>query len=138
MVFSVVSYVNYVNDQIENKETAVSQAFRKDVKAAIALAGYPTKDEIDIIDTVEGLKMSNTAAVIPELVGNFMKDTDRNFEIPAVDDNTTATVIGRVHKDETTKEGVSVIGGERKEWKSTIAAHTEYFAKNKRKPFVVQ
>ena len=58
--FSISSFVNYGNDQVNNKETALSAAFRKDVKDAIKLAGYPTKDEIDIIDTMDNIKMTNT------------------------------------------------------------------------------
>lgn len=134
--FSLANFVNYMNDQVNKKETDLSTAFRKDVKAAIALAGYPTKDEIDIIDTLDGIKMSNVAAQIPSVVGGFMKDNQRAFEIPATDDKTCTLVIGRKPVEERIKEGTSNMSGEEKTWKCRIAAHTEYFAKNKRKPFM--
>lgn len=134
-IFSVSAFVNYTNDTVNNKETELSSAFRKDVKEAIKLCGYPTKDEIDIVDTVEGLKMSNVAAAIPAHIGTFMKDEDRDFEIPATDEETCPAAISRVHKDEVTKEGVSMMGGVEKKWTSTVKAHNEYFVKNKRKAF---
>lgn len=136
--FSLSNFVNYMNDQAANKETALSQAFRKDVKAAIALAGYPTKDEIDIIDTIEGIKMTNTAGQIQNTVASYMKDQGRTFVIPSTDENTCELVIGRKPVEDKIKEGVSVIGGDEKPWKCRIKAHTEYFAKNKRKPFTEQ
>jgi len=129
--FSLSNFVNYMNDQAANKETALSQAFRKDVKAAIALAGYPTKDEIDIIDTIDGIKMTNTAGQIQNVIGSYMKEQGRTFVIPATDDNTCELVIGRKPVEDRIKEGVGPAG----EWKNLIKAHTEYFAKNKRKPF---
>lgn len=135
MTFSLATFVNYVNDQTANKETPLSTAFRKDVKAAIALAGYPTKDEIDIIDTIEGLKMSNVAEQIPGVVGGYIKAEDRDFEIPATDAETCSVAISRKHVDEITKTGTSNMNGVEKEWSSTIAAHNEYFVKNRRKPF---
>ena len=130
--YSLSHFVNYMNDQTSKKETELSQAFRKDVKAAIALAGYPTKDEIDIIDTVEGLKMTNTATVMNKSIAEYIKATDRAFEIPPVDEETCRCVIGRVDKPEDIKEGTGPNGA----WKNLVKAHTEYFAKNKRKPFV--
>ena len=133
--FSISSFVNYGNDQVNNKETALSAAFRKDVKDAIKLAGYPTKDEIDIIDTMDNIKMTNTLEQIPALVGNYIKDTDHDFEIPRTDEETCAVSIARRHVDETIKSGVSVMGGVEKSWTSVVAAHNEYYVKNKRKPF---
>lgn len=133
--FSISSFVNYGNDQVNNKETALSAAFRKDVKEAIRVAGYPTKDEIDIIDTIDNLKMTNTLEEVPGLVANYIKDTDHDFELPRTDEETVAASISRRHVDEVTKSGVSSMGGTEKTWTSTVAAHNEYFVKNKRKPF---
>lgn len=133
--FSLSSFVNYCNEQTAKKESALSTAFRQDVKAAVALAGYPTKDEIDIFDSIEGLKMTHLAEQIPAAVASYMKDENRDFEIPATDSETCAAAICRTHKDEVTKTGTSNMGGEEKEWTSTIAAHNEYFIKNRRKPF---
>lgn len=135
MVFSLSNFVNYVNDQVNKTEADLGAAFRKDVKEAIKLCGYPTKEEIDIVDTIEGLKMTNTAEQIPMLVGKYMVDEDRDFEIPAVDDQTCGAAIVRVHKDDVTKTGTSNMNGVEKEWTSTVVAHNEYFVKNRRKPF---
>lgn len=133
--FSLSSFINYSNDQVSTTDSVMSTAFRKDVKNAIILAGYPTKEEIDIIDTIEGLKMTNTAEAIPGFIASYMKDTDRDFDIPMADDKTCAASIVRRHVDEITKSGTSNMNGVEKEWVSTIAEHNEYYVKNRRKPF---
>lgn len=133
--FSISSFVAYGNTQVNTPDSNLSKAFRKDVKEAIKLAGYPTKNEIDVIDTLENLSMKNTLEQVPSLVGNYMKDTENNFDIPSVDGETCAVSIVRTHRDEVTKTGTSKMGGAEKEWTSTIAAHNEYYVKNRRKPF---
>lgn len=133
--FSLSAFINYGNDQVSKPGSDISTAFRKDIKAAVALAGYPTKEEIDIFDTIEGLKMTNTMEQIPALVAHFIEDEDRDFEIPSVNPETCAVSVVKKHVDEITKSGTSNMNGVEKQWTSTIGAHNEYYVKNRRKPF---
>lgn len=136
--FSMAAFIEYGNNKLNNtsgKDSEIQAAFKTDLKKAIAHAGYPTKDEIGIIDEINDFDMSNTLEVIPDLVSGYMADTGRKFDLPAPDKNTCASTIYTQHVDEETKTGVSKLGGVEKEWTSTVAAHDVVKVKNNTKPF---
>lgn len=137
--FSLAAFVAYGNSCINNASgntPDIQSAFKTDLKKAIAHAGYPSKDEIGIVDEINDFDMSATMSKVPELVSGFMRDEKRSFDIPAADDNTTAATIKVVHVEEKTKEGTIMLGDKKGEtYKSTIAAHDELAVKNRRGPF---
>ena len=137
--FSFGAWMDYCNSSINNingNTANVQTAFKKDLKKAIAHAGYPNKDEIDVIDNINDFSIDNLAGEIPAMVSGFMKETERSFNIPAADDNTCAATIKVVAVDEKTKEGTILFGDKKGEtYKSTIASHEEVSVKNNRKPF---
>ena len=113
-IFSMGAFVTYGNNAINNlngKSSNLQDAFRADLKKNIAIAGYPTKDEIGIIDT---------------------------FNLPAPDGSCTDATIEIVHKPTKTSTGVSKMGGVDKPWESTIKEHDEYSLTNRRDPFKVK
>ena len=137
-MFSMAAFVKYGNGKINNvsgKDMEIQTAFKSDLKKAIAHAGYPSKDEIGIVDEINDFDLSNTLEKVPEIVSSFMSDTGRKFDLPAPDNKTCPATISVVHVPEETKEGVSVLGGEKKKWKSTIAAHDAVKVKNNTKSF---
>lgn len=136
--FSMAAFIEYGNGKLNNvskKDMEMQTAFKTDLKKAIAHAGYPSKDEIGIIDEINDFDMSNTLECVPQLVSDFMADTGRKFDLPAPDKKTCPATISVVHVPEDTKKGVSVLGGEKKEWTSTIAAHDAVKVKNNTKAF---
>ena len=137
--FSFGAWMNYCDSSINNTTgttPAVQEAYKKDLKKAIAHAGYPSKDEIGVIDQINDFTMDNLAAEIPNMVSGFMKDTGRSFNIPAADDNTCAASIKVVAVDEKTKEGTIMFGDKKGEsYTSTTSAHEELTVKNNRTPF---
>lgn len=138
-VFSFASFVEYGNSAINNTSGntgEIQTAFKTDLKKAIAHAGYPTKDEIGVVDEINDFDMSNTLAKVPEIVSGYMNTEERAFLIPAANDNTCDATVKVVAVDEKTKEGIIQLGGKAGEpYKSTIAAHEELSVKNNRKPF---
>ena len=137
--FSFAAWVNYGNACINNttgNTPEIQTAFKSDLKKAIAHAGYPTKEEIGVVDTINDFDMSATLQTIPKMVSGFMHDEKRSFDIPAADSNTCAATIKVVAVDEKTKEGTIMLGDRKGEtYKSTIAAHEELSVKNRRDPF---
>lgn len=136
--FSMAAWIEYGNSKLNNatgKDLEIQTAFKADLKKAIAHAGYPTKDEIGIIDTINDFDMTNTLECVPQLVSDFMADTGRRFDLPAPDKKTCPASISVVHCEKETKEGVSKLGGVEKKWTSTIDAHDEYKVKNNRNSF---
>ena len=124
--FSMAAFIEYGNGKLNNvsgKDMEIQTAFKTDLKKAIAHAGYPSKDEIGIIDEINDFDMTNTLECVPTLVSDFMADTGRKFYLPAQ------------HVPEETKEGVSKLGGVEKKWTSTIAAHEVVKVKNHTKAF---
>lgn len=138
-VFSFASFVEYGNSAINNttgNTAGIQSAFKMDLKKAIAHAGYPTKDEISIVDEINDFDMSNTLAKVPELVSGYMSTEDRAFDIPAANDKTCAASLKIVSVEEKTKTGVIMLGDKKgEEYSSTIAAHDEFSVKNRRDPF---
>jgi hypothetical protein len=136
--FSMAAFIEYGNGKLNNvsgKDMEIQTAFKTDLKKAIAHAGYPSKDEIGIIDEINDFDMSNTLEKIPEIVSDFMADTNRKFDLPAPDKKTCPATIYTQHVPEETKEGVSKLGGVEKKWTSTIAAHEVVKVKNHTKSF---
>jgi hypothetical protein len=137
--FSYAAFVAYGNACINNangKTQELQDAFRADLKKNIAKAGYPSKDEIGIIDTINDFEMTATLKAIPSMVTGFIKDEDRSFELPAVNDSTAAGSLYIDSVDEHTRTGVIQFGERKGEtYESTTAAHDEYKVHSNTKPF---
>lgn len=138
-VFSLAAFTAYGNSCINNatgNTAPIQQAFKADLKKAIAHAGYPSKDEIGVIDEINDFEMTNTLSKVPEMVSGFMKDEQRAFDIPAADSNTCAASIKVIAVPEKTKTGEIQLGDRKGEtYTSTTAAHEEISVKNRRDPF---
>ena len=138
-VFSLAAFVEYGNKCINNANNAtpvMQDAFKKDLKKAIAHAGYPSKDEIGVVDEINDFELTNTLAQVPTLVSSFMRDEQRSFDLPAVDPNTCPASIKVVAVEEKTKTGTIKIGDTKgQEYSSTVAAHEEISVKNRRDAF---
>jgi hypothetical protein len=129
--FSYAAFVEY-----GNKNEKMQSAYKADLKKAIAHAGYPQKDEIGIIDTINDFDMSNIMRAIPETVSGFMHDEQRAFELPAPDKKTAPATIKVVAVDKKTKTGTIAFGEHKgQEYKSTVAAHEEVKVKNNVRDF---
>ena len=137
--FSFAAWVNYGNACINNttgNTPEIQTAFKTDLKKAIAHAGYPTKDEIGVVDTINDFDMSATLSKVPEMVAGFMKDEQRAFEIPAADENTCAAAIKVVAVEEKTSTGTVMFGANKgATYETTTAAHEEIKVSNRRDPF---
>lgn len=137
--FSYAAFVNYGNACINNtngKTPKMASAFKTDLKKAIAHAGYPQKDEIDIVDTINDFDMSATIREIPNFVSKFMHDEQRAFELPAPDKKTAPATIKVVEVDKKTKTGTIMLGDRKGEqYTSTVDAHEEVKVKNNVKSF---
>lgn len=133
--FSFAALANYGNSTSAPAEK-LQQAFIMDAKKLYAKAGYPSKDEIGILDDMKP-DVSNTVSAIPEFVSGFMHDEQRSFDLPAPDDQTAPATISVVHVDEKTTEGVVTIAGpnQGQKWTSTVTEHDEIKVKNRRNKF---
>lgn len=133
--FSFAALAQYCNSSAESA-TSFKEAFKQDAKKFYAKAGYPSKDEIDILDEIDP-DVTATASTIPQLVSGFMKDEQRSFDLPALDDKTSDATISVVHVEEKTSEGIVTIDGPNKgqKWTSTIAEHDEPKLKVRRNKF---
>lgn len=133
--FSFAALAQYCNSSAESA-TSLKDAFKQDAKKFYAKAGYPSKDEIDILDEIDP-DVTNIASQIPNVVSGFMKDEQRSFDLPALDENTAPATINVVHVEEKTTEGIVTIEGPNKgeKWTSTIAAHDEPKLKVRRNKF---
>ena len=134
-VFSFAALAAYGNSTA-TPASNFQHAFVQDAKKFYAKAGYPSKDEIGILDEMQP-DVTNTVSAIPEFVGGFMHDEQRAFDIPAADDKTTAATIQVVHVPEKVTEGIITIDGPNKgqKYKSVTKAHDELNVKNRRGPF---
>lgn len=142
-IFSMGAFVAYGNSALNNKKgksSNLQEAFRADLKKNIAIAGYPSKDEIGIIDEIDNFTFENTLKQIPSLVSNYMRDENRKFTIPAPDGSCTDATIEIVHKDTKTTSGVAKLGNGKPDipWESTIKEHDEFAISNRRDPFKVK
>lgn len=133
--FSFSSFTKYGNECI-NSKTDIGDAFKTDLKKAIAHAGYPSKDEIGIVDEINDFDMSATIATIPSMVAGYMKSTDRGFDIPAADNKTCAASVKVASIPDKEKTFTIMLGNKKGEQgTSFISAHDEYTVKNRRDPF---
>jgi hypothetical protein len=132
--FSYAAFVAYGNACINNasgRTPEMQAAFRTDLKKAIAKAGYPQKDEIGIIDTINDFDMSATMHEIPNLVSGFMHDEKRAFNLPAPDKKTAPATLKVVSVGKKTKTGIIQMGDKKgQQYSSTTAAHEEVKVKN--------
>ena len=137
--FSFASFVAYGNATFNNttgNTPTFQEAGKTFLKKAIAHAGYPNKDEIGVIDTINDFDYSPITKVVPELVSGYMRDEKRSFDIPAADKNTCAATVKVVAVEEKTKTGTIMLGDKKGEtYTSTTAAHEELVVKNRRDPF---
>jgi hypothetical protein len=134
-VFSLASFVAYGNSCL-NQVPDMQTAFKSDLKRAIAHAGYPSKDEIGIVDGINDFDFSATLSQVPALVSGYMKKEDRAFDLPAADGKTCPASIKIVSVEEKTKEGTIMLGDNKGgTYKTTIAAHDEVSVKNRRDRF---
>ena len=126
--FSFAAFANYGN--------STATAFVQDAKKFYAKAGYPSKDEIGILDEMTP-DVTNTVSQIPELITGFMHDEERSFDLPAADDKTAPATIKVVKVPEKVKEGIIQMEGPKKgqKYKTTIKAHEEPSLKVKRDAF---
>lgn len=132
--FSFAALANYGNSTATSAVN-LQNAFVDDAKRFYAKAGYPSKEEIGILDEIKP-DLTNTVSAIPQFVAGFMHDEKRAFEIPAADEKTAAATLNVVAVEETTKTGTITFGDKKGEtYESTIAAHEEIKVKNKRGPF---
>lgn len=137
--FSFAAWVSYGNSCINNttgNTPEIQTAFKTDLKKAIAHAGYPTKDEINVVDEINDFDMSATLSKVPEIVSGFMHDEQRSFDLPSPAKDTCAATVKVVSVPEKTKEGTIMLGDRKGEtYKTTYSAHDEISVKNRRDPF---
>jgi hypothetical protein len=132
--FSFAAFANYGNSTA-TPAANFQHAFVQDAKKFYAKAGYPSKDEIGILDEMTP-DVTNTVSQIPELVVGFMHDEERSFDLPAADDKTAPATIKVVKVPENTTEGTITFGPNKgKKYKSTTKAHEEPKLKVKRDAF---
>jgi hypothetical protein len=132
--FSFAAFANYGNSTA-TPAANFQHAFVQDAKKFYAKAGYPSKDEIGILDEMTP-DVTNTISQIPELVVGFMHDEERSFDLPAADDKTAPATIKVVKVPENTTEGTITFGPNKgKKYKSTTKAHEEPKLKVKRDAF---
>ena len=133
-VFSFAALVAYGKSSA-TPASNFQNAFKEDAKKFYAKAGYPSKDEIGILDEMTP-DVTNTVSQIPEFVAGFMHDEDRAFNIPAADDNTAPATISFKKVPEKSASGVVTIGPSAgQKWESTIKAHSELKLKVNRDAF---
>ena len=133
--FSFAAFANYSNSTAAPASN-FQHAFVQDAKKFYAKAGYPSKDEIGILDEMVP-DVTNTVSQIPELVTGFMHDEERAFDLPAADDKTAPATIKVVKVPDKVTEGIITIDGPNKgkKYKSTVKAHEEPKLKVKRDAF---
>lgn len=137
--FSYAAFCAYGNACINNasgKTQDMQAAFRADLKRNIAKAGYPQKDEIGIIDTINDFDFSETMRVMPDMISGFMHDEKRAFNLPAPDKKTAPATLKVVAVGKKTKTGIIQMGEKKGQtYTSTTAAHEEVKVKNNTSDF---
>jgi hypothetical protein len=127
-VSSLPAWVQYANSRLQ-------EAARADYKKNAAKLGYPSKDEIGIVDNAT-LDISNTISAIPAAISGYMHDEGRAFDLPAVDKKTAPATIKVVKVPKKTKTGTIQLGDRKGEkYTSTIEAHEEVRVKSRNKAF---
>lgn len=134
--FSFGAFTAYCNSCINNTNEfrptpEMAEGFREDLKYNIAMAGNPQKGEEGIVDTIQNFRMTGTLRAMPEMIVNFMRDTGRAFDLPAVNANTAPGSLRIASVEEKTREGVIMLGEHKGEtYTSTTGAHDEYRVKS--------
>jgi hypothetical protein len=129
-VASMPAWVAYGNAKLQD-------AARADFKKNAAKMGYPSKDEIGIVDQTT-LDISQTLAAIPAAVSGYMHDEKRAFDLPAPDNKTAPATLKVAAIPEKTKTGVVMLGDKKGEtYTSTVKAHEEVKVKSRNKDFKV-
>lgn len=127
-VASKPAFIEYGNENLQ-------AAARLDFKKNAAKLGYPSKDEISIVDNAK-LDISNTLAAIPECISGYMHDEKRAFDLPAPDKKTAPATIKVVAVPKKTKTGTVMLGDKKGQtYTSTIDAHEEVKVKSRNKDF---
>lgn len=137
--FSFAAFVEYGNSCINNttgNTPEIQTAFKQDLKKAIAHAGYPSKEEIGIVDEINDFDMSATLQTVPQIISGFMRDEERAFDIPAADENTAPASIGIKSVPEEVKEGTLAFGKDAgSKYRTKVEAHDEPTLKVRRDKF---
>jgi hypothetical protein len=127
-VSSLPEWVQYSNARLQ-------EAARADFKKNAAKLGYPSKDEISIVDNAT-LDISNTMSAIPGAISGYMHDQGRAFDLPAPDAKTAPATLKVVKVPKKTKTGKIMLGDKKGEtYTSTIEAHEEVKVKSRNKGF---
>lgn len=135
--FSAASWTEYCNKVANKKESDTNKAVKTFVEKTVKQLGYPNKDEAhDIIQGYNDYDLTPIAEVVPNMVSGYMQTEGRTFNLPAPNKTSAAAKIGLRHVDQKTKTG-TIMFGERKgqTYKTTVAAHDEYYVKNFAKVF---
>jgi len=139
--FSYGAFVEWGNRSINNPTPktdihSLYTAIRTDMKKNIAKLGFPSKDEIGIVDTFTNFDFSATIRELPAAIAAFMKEEGRAFELPAPDKKTAPATIKVVSVPKKTKKGIIQMGDKKGQpYTSTIGAHEEVRVKNKTADF---
>lgn len=137
---SLAALVEWSNQAVNNTNgnTADFQtAFRQTLKSGIKKANYPSCEaELAVIDEITDFDVTPLAEQFPNAIAQYMADTGRAINLPAVDDTTAPGTLKAIHKEEQTKTGVNQMGPNKGEtYESTTAAHDEYRIKSNNKQF---
>lgn len=127
-VASTPAWVAYGNAKLQ-------EAARADFKKNAAKLGYPSKDEIGIVDTAT-LDLSNTLTAMSATISGYMHDEKRAFDLPAPDAKTAPATLKVVAIPKKTKTGTVMLGDKKgQKYTSTIDAHEEVKVKSRNKSF---
>ena len=127
-VYSLPAWVQYGDAKLQ-------EAYRADWKANAKKMNYPSKDELGIVDQTE-LSCAHTLAAIPGAISGFMKDEQRQFDLPAPDKKTAPASIKVVAVGQKTKTGTKQFGEHKgEEYKTVTKAHEEVKVKSRTKDF---
>lgn len=116
-------------------EAKMQEALRADFKANIAKMGYPSKDEIGIVDSTQ-LTAANTLAAVPGVISSYMRDEARAFALPAPDEKTAPANLKLVDIDKKVSTGTMTFGPKKGEsYETVVDAHTEFKVSSNRGDF---
>lgn len=135
--FSEASFAKYMNETFNDTNNESNAAVKTFVEKTISKLGYPNKDEVhDVVNNYNDYDLSPIAERVPATVSGFLHDTERAFNLPAPDANTSPASIRVRHVEDKTKTGIIQMGDRKGEqYTSTTLAHDEFFIKNFTKAF---
>lgn len=134
--FSFDCFGKYMSKAVE-KDTTVKEAVSADFLRNLKAMGYPNKTEAEeVVKNFKGWSFTDTAKVIPSMIGKFMVDEGKTFIIPAPNENTTPATISYTDIATKTKTSKCAFGAHKGETITTsTSAHSEMKVKNNRKDF---